>query len=184
MMDKILQEWDMEYRRIKQNIEMIDVIGKVATVLVSLGFLVKDGLSAMKLAGDALEVANKKLMRTALKDAYLPIAEIAVEASGITKEGKSDSLTLALGKQTLDVAVNWTTPSWWAGKIDNLRQGNALVKGGRLQGTDIDQINNQTIDQINKTKRETLANLDKSIKEAENVLAEAKKKKYNSSLSN
>lgn len=177
MNQKILNEWDAEYRKTKSNIANIDVIGKVATILVSLGTLVKDGASAMKLSGEALKEANTKLAKTAVKDAYEPIVEAGVEALGVLKENKDDTLAIALGKQAADVYFSWTTPSWWASKIDHLRNGGSLMKNGRLQGTDLEEINKQTVDLIIKQKNQTLENLDKRIEDAQNQLKKAKQLK-------
>ena len=174
MMGDIEREWDNEYRNIKSNIASIDVIGKVSTVLVGIGFMAKSAIAAIKLDGEAIRVANTKIAKTALSTSAKNVGGEVVNASGVLADVQEDPLALALGKTAVDTFFNWTTPSWWASKIDHIRSGGSVMKNGRLQGTDLDQINNQTLNVIRTQRDSTLRVLDEKIAAAERQLAEAK----------
>ena len=157
MNDDILRDWEKEYTRTSSNVSQIDGVGKVATMLVSLGSMVKSGFSAMKLTGDALEKANKDLAKQALDFANSPVVEGVTEASGVLEVKETDGRVLALGKKTVSFfLLDWNTPSFWA---------------GLLTGTDLKQVNARVKKEIKDREEETLKNLDAKIKKAENDLA-------------
>jgi hypothetical protein len=156
MSEDILLDWEKEYSKTSSSIDQIDGVGKVATILISLGSIIKGGFSAMKLSGDALEKANKDLAKQALDFAYMPAAEAAAGGSGILDVKEGDGRLFAFGKKTVSFfLLDWNSPSYWA---------------SLFTGTDMKQINTRVKKEIKDREAETLQRLDLQILKAENDL--------------
>ena len=157
MMEQIVADWNKEYSRTKNFIGNVDLTAKVALILVDLGSIIKDGVKTMGMSGAELVKANEELAKSAIKFAYNPVKDVALEkAKEETKAldfKPNDGVIMALGKKTISfILFDWNTPSFWASKYT---------------GSDIEKINRTTLDEINKSKDETIAKLNEKIKQTE-----------------
>ncbi len=163
MNEKILKEWNAEYLKVTRTASNVDIAGKVITIFIDLGSIIKDGLGTIKLSGQLLEQANKKLAYSAIKFAYDPLLNVAKEkaAESIGGVKSGDGLAIAMTKDVLHFfLVDWDTPSYWASKIS---------------GVDINETNRQVINEIETQKRNMLRTLDEQIAATELNLLKLKR---------
>lgn len=163
MNETILKEWNSEYVKVTNTASQVDIAGKVLTMLVDLGGIVKEGFGAMKLTGQLLAEANKKLSYSAIKFAYDPLLDVAKDkaAETIASSKPEDGLAATIGKDVLHFfLVDWNTPSYWASKVS---------------GVDINETNRKVVDEIEAKKREMLLKLDARISSAELNLLKLKR---------
>jgi LysM domain len=165
LFDRILNDLEIETRRFRDTTQTIDVIGKLSTLAISLGSLVKDGFKAMHLTGEALEKANHELAKSSLKFAYGPLADPALTAVA-EKLQAHKGIRYHIGT-AFHVLGNLTTPSYWAGVYTNTKDGKPVgqVLNSRTETSMSDQTR-----QIREQRQKTLDRIDQSIREIEQAL--------------
>lgn len=126
MFARIDAEADRTFREYSVNANVMDW---TAAMLVRVKDVVKAGVAAMKLTGEALAKANAQLGWSALDFAYTPLYEVAVKQQ-LTKIELGEPLQGGFGAAAAVIA-NLTTPSFWAQVYVNRQQGAAWERAAQ-----------------------------------------------------
>lgn len=159
------QELTTEANRLKNGVGLIDAVGTVSTVAVSLAALVRKSFLTLNLAGPALEKANQELAKDGLHIAYDPARDVLADKAG-------ESLSVHPGIShyfgtALHVFANLATPSYWAAVYTNARDGKAL---DQIVNSSTDSIVDDSLRQLREHHHHTIEGIDRAIRGVQALL--------------
>ena len=164
--DKLTQEVESQGDKVGRVGKTVDATAEVSQIFVALGSLVKEGFEAMHLTGKALDEANTKLAKSAVKEAYKPVAEKPAEAWA-EHQTPDDGLLWGFGKVLLQSWFDMQKPSFWAGTVANLRSGQSWSTAVTRRPEDILA---DAKGKIAAQRKQTLDALDRKIDETQQQL--------------
>jgi hypothetical protein len=165
--DRLETELQQDIRKYKNTNATVDATADISRILLNLGNIVKSGVRATALQGQALEQANEGLQKESLT--FLIETEEDILAKRWSSQiGANDGLLWALGKTTVQSWFELTSPSFWGVVYNTLRDGRSwqqVVTESPLASLE------KALDRIKRQKKEALQHLQAKIVETKTEIS-------------